>query len=260
MTTDIQTCPLCKASHTTPFAQFRERDYRHCPQCDLVFIPGDQHLSADDECARYRRHQNRPDDAGYRAFLNRLASQLVPHLTPGARGLDYGSGPGPVLSVMLEERGFDMSIYDPFFAPDPASLQTTYDFIACTETVEHFARPAAEFSRFDGLLRPGGRLGIMTQTRNPETDFHDWWYIRDETHVAFYSRTTLRWIGRRWSWQTQFPAPTITIYEKITSNCHFDSTTLKTSIVIPSEVEESRAFRENTDPSLRLRSGQASSG
>ena len=59
-----------------------------------------------------------PMIARYREFLSRLEHPPnVPKLPAAAEGLDFGSGPGPTLSVMLEEQGYRMSLYDPFFAP-----------------------------------------------------------------------------------------------------------------------------------------------
>ncbi len=54
--------------------------------------------------------------------------------------------------------------------------------------------------------------------------------------------------------------PKVNLFGMFGSNYRYGATTLKTGTVIPSEVEESRAFRVDADPSLRLRSGQASSG
>ncbi len=128
--------------------------------------PSDR-LDAAAERARYETHENDPEDAGYRGFLDRLAAPLmervVAEIPSGAEGLDFGSGPGPTLSIMLEERGMRMSLYDPFFAPDRSVLERTYDFVTCTETVEHLFEPRREFERFDRLVRPGGWLAIMTE-------------------------------------------------------------------------------------------------
>lgn len=166
------------------------------------------------ERARYDTHENDPGDPRYRAFLDRLREPLMPLLAPGAEGLDYGSGPGPALALMLEEAGFPMSLYDPFFAPDPAALGRTYDFITCTETVEHFFAPDQEFSRLDALLRPGGWLGIMTQMRDEAQSFESWWYVRDPTHVCFYHPTTIRWVAERYGWELTGPRPTVWLFRK----------------------------------------------
>jgi hypothetical protein len=166
------------------------------------------------ERARYETHDNDPSDQRYRAFLYRLFAPLIARLPAGAAGLDYGSGPGPTLSVMLAEAGFATSIYDPFFAPDGATLRRSYDFITCTETVEHFYSPAQEFERLDQMLRPGGWLGIMTEMREEDRVFSSWWYVRDPTHVCFYHADTMAWIAARYGWTMERPYRTVTLFHK----------------------------------------------
>jgi len=180
----------------------------------MTFVAPAQRPGREAELARYRLHRNSPDDAGYRAFLGRLVEALAPRLQPPMDGLDYGSGPGPTLSRMLEEKGHRVRLYDPFFAPDAAALRRRYDFITCTETVEHFHRPTAELRRLDRLLRPGGWLGIMTGMRRAGRPLRAWWYAQDPTHVCFYERRTMLWIARRHDWRALFPRPDIVLFRK----------------------------------------------
>lgn len=175
------------------------------------------HPSPAAERAEYLLHQNAPDDAGYRRFLSRLSNPLVQRLTPGACGLDYGCGPGPALAVMLREQGFAMDLYDPYFAPDQTPLTRTYDFITCTETAEHFFHPSREFSRLNRLLRPGGWLGLMTETMISDARFPGWWYHSDPTHVSFYRQATLAWIALHYNWQMVVPRKNVTLFYKPTS-------------------------------------------
>ncbi len=192
------------------------RPYWRCGTCALVFVPRDHHLAAEAEKERYATHQNSPADPQYRAFLDRLAGPLTAKLAPGSRGLDYGAGPGPTLSVMLAERGFVMTIYDPFFAPDQSVISAgrQYDFITCTETMEHFARPRTEFERLQRLLRPGGWLGVMTGVIPTDRAFGDWWYIKDPTHITFYAEKTLAWIAGHFGWRMERPGETVALYRK----------------------------------------------
>jgi 2-polyprenyl-3-methyl-5-hydroxy-6-metoxy-1,4-benzoquinol methylase len=111
--------------------------------------------SPDDEIAQYETQDNDPADQRYRRFLDRLAQPLVARLPATATGLDYGAGPGPTLSIMLAEQGYNMTIYDPFYADHPEVLEHRYDFITCTETAEHFFRPGEEFKRLDKLSARG---------------------------------------------------------------------------------------------------------
>lgn len=207
-------CPLCGSRAATPLAHAHGRDYFDCPECGLAFLEPSQRPAPDVERARYETHENDPADARYRSFLGRVFEPLVARLPAGAEGLDYGSGPGPTLSVMLEEAGFPTAVYDPFFAADDRALARTYDFITCTETVEHFFAPAAEFDRLDALLRPGGWLGVMTTVWTGDEPFADWWYARDPTHVCFYRPRTLDWIARRHGWRLERPHPNVALFSK----------------------------------------------
>lgn len=206
-------CPLCGAANR-PFAEAHGRRYRRCDGCLATVLDPRDRLAADEERARYATHENDPADARYRAFLDRLGQPLVDRLPAGAEGLDYGSGPGPTLSVMLAERGFPTDIWDPFFAPDPAPLERTWDFVTCTETVEHFFEPGFEFERLFQLLRPGGILAVMTQPLLDDTDFADWWYVRDPTHVTFFRPETFAWIESHWDWTLEQAAPSVFLFRR----------------------------------------------
>lgn len=188
-------CPVCRASHAEPFLQVEGRDYWRCPRCVARFLDPRQHPSPAQELSEYRKHHNDSADAGYRRFLSRLTEPLLERLPAGSQGLDYGCGPGPVLAAMLREQGHQVALYDPFFQPDPAPLQERYDFITCTETAEHFHRPAEELDRLSALLRPGGWLGLMTCFQTDDSRFADWHYRRDPTHVVFYREETLRYLA-----------------------------------------------------------------
>ncbi|MBC8478297.1 class I SAM-dependent methyltransferase [bacterium] len=194
-------CPMCD-TNTNDLVFQDGRDYYLCPLCQLVFVPAHQHLSPGVEKSRYDLHRNHPDDPGYRRFLERLLRPLAERLAPAGSGLDFGSGPGPTLSLMLEEAGHRMSIYDPIYADNPDVLKNQYDFITATEVIEHLYHPLLELDLLWSLLRPGGYLALMT-TFSPRRDtFSDWYYKNDDTHVCFFSRQTFAWLARRWQAQT----------------------------------------------------------
>jgi hypothetical protein len=207
-------CTLC-GSEEAGLRLVREGvRYLGCRRCDLTFLDPAQRLGPEEERARYESHRNHPRDPGYRSFLRRLADPLVERLAPGARGLDYGSGPGPTLSRILTEAGYPTRDYDPFFAPDAGALEGLYDFVTCSETAEHFYSPGEEFSRMDGLLRPGGWLGLMTGIVGPDTELSTWWYLRDPTHVAFYTMRTLAWIAAARGWEMVPISATVVLFRK----------------------------------------------
>lgn len=185
-----------------------------CPVCSLVFVDAAQLPSRATEQRHYDLHENSPDDPRYRNFLSRLAEPLLRHLPAGSFGLDYGSGPGPTLSVMLTEAGHRMNIYDPFYAPDRTVLNRQYDFITTTEVVEHFHHPAQEFALLWSLLKPGGLLGIMTQRLTPEIDFSKWYYQTDPTHVSFYALETFTWLARHYEAELEVPGKDTVLLRK----------------------------------------------
>jgi hypothetical protein len=207
-------CPLCGGADLAALPSVQGRGYARCGVCRLAFMHPADRLPLEQEQARYRLHRNDPGDEGYRRFLRRLSDPLVGKLVPKAEGLDYGSGPGPTLSVMLREQGFQVREYDPCFAPDPDALRRRYDFITCTETAEHFHCPRDEFDRLNGLIRPGGYLTLMTEWLDGnEGRFGSWSYANDETHVCFYSRDTLDWITARWGWRMETPCRDVTFWQ-----------------------------------------------
>src|SRR5690554_2011507 len=105
-------CPLCGA-RGAPAGEAGGRPCLECPVCRLAWVSPESRLDAVAERARYETHENHPSDPGYRRFLARLADPLVERLRGGDQGLDYGSGPGPTLSLMLQEAGFPTATYDP---------------------------------------------------------------------------------------------------------------------------------------------------
>jgi hypothetical protein len=100
-----QQCPLCHSKKAAPFHRDRKRSFLQCLECDLVFVPPELHLSREEEKARYDFHSHSLADSGYRNFLNRLFQPLEKVLPIGARGLDFGCGHEPTLSVLFEKAG-----------------------------------------------------------------------------------------------------------------------------------------------------------
>ncbi len=168
-------------------------------------MPPAFHLPPAREKAEYDRHENTPDDPGYRRFLSRLALPLLQCLPPQASGLDFGCGPGPALAAMLEERGCRVALYDVFYRPDASALRGRYDFITATEVLEHLHRPGEELARLWRLLRPGGVLGVMTKRVIGQEAFLRWHYRNDPTHVAFFSEATFAWWAARYGARLAFP-------------------------------------------------------
>jgi hypothetical protein len=213
---DPLTCPLCAGSGSDDHEVAHGRTFLRCRICRLVFVPPAQRPAPGEERAHYAHHQNDPDDPRYRRFLSRLAAPLMERLGPGAEGLDFGAGPGPALARMLEEAGYAMRIYDPFFAPDPAPLYRTYDFVTATEVLEHLHEPARTLDLLDRLVRPGGHLAVMTEPVPEERSFREWRYARDPTHIVFFSPPVFHWIADRYGWEMEAPDDRVVLFRKPT--------------------------------------------
>ena len=213
-----QACPLCSSECHRLLHRSDDRhgirEFWECEECGLAFVPPEFHLPESAEIERYLMHDNHPADSGYRKFLSRLWDILEPRLAQGASGLDFGCGPGPALAHMMREDGYKVSLYDPYFSPEESVLDREYDFVTCTETVEHLRTPLKEFQLIDSLLKQGGLLGVMTGMLDDRSDFASWYYQRDPTHIGFYSTRTMSWLGRNMEWDVEFPAPNVTIFRK----------------------------------------------
>ena len=192
----------------------RCRPYFSCGHCRLIFVPPAYHVSPNQEKDHYDQHENNSEDPGYRTFLNQLAGPLHERLRPKSSGLDFGAGPGPTLSLMLQESGHTLSIYDPFYAYNPALLERTYDFITATEVAEHLHHPGVELDHLWARLKADGILGIMTQLTPSDRPFLDWYYIKDPTHVCFFSRETWAWLSARWGAEIIYLEKNVVMFRK----------------------------------------------
>jgi SAM-dependent methyltransferase len=198
------TCPLCASEHPGAFFKDTTRTYRRCGRCQLVFVPKRYWLSPAQEKATYDLHENDADHPGYRQFLSRLSTPLLARLDSNQTGLDFGCGPGPALAALLEKRGHTVALFDPHYVNNPLVFDQTYDFICATEVVEHLHDPNKEWATLFKLLRPGGWLGIMTKLVIDQRAFSQWHYIRDRTHICFYSRSTFEYLARRFKAELSF--------------------------------------------------------
>ncbi len=190
----MTTCQIC-GGVTSYFTTTRSGSYHHCAICDFIFADRAELLPSTVERARYEQHDNSLDNEGYvRRFETFIAAAIEPFTAAQARALDYGCGPGPVLQTLLQRQGYEVDVYDPYFAPERPDQQ--FDLITCTEVLEHAYRPKEIWADFDRMLHPGGHLAVMTLFHPGVDRFDEWWYKTDDTHVCFYSLKTLHWISR----------------------------------------------------------------
>lgn len=193
MSHENMNCSLCNGELGL-FQVWRENKYYSCSRCRSIILGQEYYISKKEEKERYEEHNNDVQDKRYQGFVSPIVDRVLVEYKEYDQGLDFGSGTGPVITKLLKDRGYNINIYDPFFANYPEKLERKYDYIVCCEVVEHFHRPGEEFKLLKSLLRPGGSLYIMTEIYSEGMDFESWNYKNDRTHVFFYHKKALEWI------------------------------------------------------------------
>lgn len=192
------TCKLCQADDGSTLLSRGPRTFHVCPSCGLVFVPDNEWLSVEDERARYRHHDNTPDNHGYVCFLNEVVAQVEALGLGGQPILDFGSGENAVLTDLLKTRGLACSAYDPLYG----RTQRTgpYALIILCEVIEHLRDLRGEVARLRDWLSPNGKILVRTQPYPSIEGIPGWWYSRDPTHINFFNEHALahaaRLVGR----------------------------------------------------------------
>ena len=193
-------------------------EYYRCNNCSLIFQDPKTYLDNVEEKKRYDTHQNNPDDPGYRKFLSQVTGPVLERISEGDCGLDFGCGPGPTISVMLEEKGYSVQNYDLYYANHPKLLEVEYDFITSTEVFEHLYDPKEVLDKLWKIVKPGGILVVMTVFYPHERDkFKGWWYKNDPTHVCFYNEEVFEYIAKKLGAEIEIMNRQVVILKKIGS-------------------------------------------
>ena len=190
-------CILC-GSQTRGIIHPLQGVFHHCPKCELITKDPSFHPSEEEALQEYSHHENFLNDPRYVAyFVEYIDKAVLPFMGEGKRALDFGSGPAPVLATVLDgSYGYQTDCYDLFFSPEKVYIDRSYDLITCTEVAEHLSDPLATFRLLASLLAPGGVLSLMTLLHNNDDErFFSWHYIREESHIVFYSPKTLGYIA-----------------------------------------------------------------
>jgi len=191
-------CPLCTGKANS----FYQQDTRHFFQCTIcygIFLEQGLRLNPAEEVARYKLHKNDIEDKKYQQFVLPITQAVINYFTKNHKGLDFGAGTGPVISKVLTDEKFQISPYDPYFHNYPDLLKSSYDYITCCEVIEHFYKPKKEFELLKKLLKPKGKLYLMTALFDETINFHKWYYKNDPTHVFIYHQKTMRWIKEKFT-------------------------------------------------------------
>jgi len=207
MTTSTS-CPLCNSNTQSLISQDERhrRPFYICPDCALISVPPQYHLSIQDELSRYALHDNTLSNKGYVDFLSEVADVAVNIVSeishsnlsikdpkePPIKLLDFGCGKEAALCHLLRSRAIDCYPYDPLY--DDLRLPNVvdkYDIIVACEVIEHLRDISCELRLMVSLLRPGGAIILRTRLYDGAPDFQNWWYAQDPTHINFFSGKTM---------------------------------------------------------------------
>jgi len=210
----VITCSLCRSDKTSHFHKEESRQFLICLNCEYVFVPKIYQLTEDEEKSRYDTHNNDPKDVRYRQFLSQLSEPLLKKISDNSFGLDFGSGPGPTLSLMLEDYGHKVALFDKFYAKDTSVFNRKYDFITASEVIEHLSNPMTEFNRLIKCLNDGGYLAVMTQILTSKINFSNWYYKNDPSHIGFFSKKTLSYLASNFDLEVEFISERVIFFRK----------------------------------------------
>ncbi|GAU76525.1 class I SAM-dependent methyltransferase [Fusibacter sp. 3D3] len=192
-------CGICN-SETILIKHPKFGDYHKCKKCEFISKDENDHVSVEEEFRIYECHNNSIEDSRYVAFFkNFIEGAVIKYAGDGKKAFDFGSGPSPVLAQILErDYGYEMDIYDLFYAKEKTHIGKTYDLVTSTEVVEHLKNPMPHFENFAKWMKDDAVLAIMTLFHpNEESRFLSWHYIRDSTHISFYTPKTFEYIAKK---------------------------------------------------------------
>lgn len=195
-----QVCPLC-SYEATLFYQNTD-NYFKCAECHSIFVDTQKRPDMKAEKERYELHNDNVEDKGYQNFVSPMTLAIMSGHFKQSRGLDFGAGIAPIISKVMQDAGYTIEQYDPFFHNFAELLQKKYEYVACCEVVEHFYNPHKEFGLLKSLLEEGAKLYIMTDLYDESIDFAKWYYKNDMTHVFFYTKESFEWIQREFGFKS----------------------------------------------------------
>jgi hypothetical protein len=195
-----QNCPLC--SHEAILFYQNADNYFKCGNCNSIFVDTNARPDMTQEKERYELHSDDVEDKGYQNFVSPMTSAILRDYKQESRGLDFGAGIGPIISKVVQDAGYNIKQYDPFFHNYPELLKEKYDYVASCEVVEHFYYPHKEFGLLKSLLSQDAKLYIMTDLYDESIDFAKWYYKNDVTHVFFYTKESFEWIQKEFGFRS----------------------------------------------------------
>ena len=185
----MQVCRVCGHESREIEDNKRTLYYHRCLSCGFVALAREFRVDKVREKKQYDQHNNTLENEGYvQMFEDFIDATVAEYLPSIKRALDFGSGPEPVFSVLLERRGLEVDIYDLYYAPQKVYEGRSYDLITSTEVFEHLANPLEVLELLTQHLNKQGYIALMTKfPPHDDQEFLNWWYRRDPTHISFFT-------------------------------------------------------------------------
>ncbi len=199
-------CKICHQQTISLYDEIMQSNFFHCNSCEFIFKDENNYVTQARELQQYENHNNSFDSSGYvQMFQDFMDATFRPYKEEIKTALEFGSGPGPVLSELLKREGFEVDMYDKYFSPEKVFENKKYDLITSTEVIEHIDDPLELFAFFKTHLNPGGYLALMTQFHdNTQDGFLKWWYRKDPTHITFYRPHTFDVLAEKFGFELRF--------------------------------------------------------
>lgn len=157
--------------------------YHKCLNCGFMYKDESHILSSELEFDRYKLHNN--NDKDYYLYQKSFFEEIEKYLSGNI--LDYGCGDNHILSNIINEEGYYCSFYDLYFYDNEDTLLNLYNVIILEEVIEHLKSPITILKKLYSLLNKDGLFIIRTRLLNKNINLNSWWYLRDTTHISFFS-------------------------------------------------------------------------
>ena len=214
---ELETLPRCvlcgeDQKRFRPFG--RKSGYRldRCGRCGLVFInPRDQervvlhqYLENQTSPVAYYEATKSEDEMNFKRLFDAVSTLL-----PKGRLLDIGSNVGTFLES-AKERGWtvegieanrtaceacrkkNLSVTPGIFGkgPIPGISESSFDWVAMNDTIEHFFDPLSALREASRLIRKGGMISVLTP--NLRSLLGRIFQIKPKEHLFYFDPGTLR--------------------------------------------------------------------
>ena len=191
-------CKICDCDTKSFDDPQLKKQYHSCQNCECIALDPTYYLTLEKENALYNNHNNSLENEGYVTMFEDFLDYFWDDLPSREKALDFGSGPTPVLSQLLQRRGVNVDCYDKFYQPQKVFENKRYNLITSTEVFEHLDNPLETLNVLAQHLKPQGYIALMTLFHdNSMENFWTWWYRRDPTHITFYTPKTMTILADR---------------------------------------------------------------